>query len=214
MDEKIHKRILVGDDENQVEIKEESGNSSSEEESEDEESDELESDNSISASTNNGNKKKLGKKQSKSNKKIAQDDDDILLSDDELQEDKVVAKGKSAKGNKKGKKSVEDEEDVKEEIRLEDDPDYVFETNMSFQQMNLSRPLLKVKFNYFSRNIYFLTLFSIICFTLNCRQLHHLVLFIQHLFKLLLFLLPLVGGTYVDVLPPGLEKRLHICCLY
>jgi len=134
LDDKIKKR-QNGEIE-EVEIKEES--SEEEVSSEDEPSDEIESDDSMS-----GRQKSLKRKRGQKRKG---DDDDIDLSEDELKQDALVVKDKGKKGKKKGKK-VADEEEVeeeKEEVRLEDDPDYVFETDMSFQQMNLSRPLLKV----------------------------------------------------------------------
>lgn len=142
LDEKIKKRVGLSVEEDVAVKDEESGDSSSDEESApsaDEESDEIESDNSISASAPSA-KKKLKKKTST---KKPVEEDDILLSDDELQEDKIVVKDKNAKKGKKNRE-VDEEELQKQEVRLEDDPDYVFETNMSFQQMNLSRPLLKV----------------------------------------------------------------------
>ncbi len=160
LDDKIKKRV-VGLNDEEIEVKdEESESSSSEEDDEDEQSDEIDSDNSISASFPISSKQKL-KKKTKKQVKVDDDDDDdddILLSDDELQKDKIVVKDKNVKKGKgkKGKKSEEEEEEqVKEEVRLEDDPDYVFETNMSFQQMNLSRPLLKVYYYILIKVLYY-----------------------------------------------------------
>ncbi|ODN02868.1 putative ATP-dependent RNA helicase DDX27 [Orchesella cincta] len=144
--DKVRKKKLKngeenGLDESVVEVKEESdsdSNSSEEEEDESaEDSDMVESDNSMSGRVSKKNKK-LKKKASE-----ITEDDDIELSDDELKEDQVVLKQKK-KGKKAKKEEVpSDDEDVQPVARLEDDPDFTFETDMSFQQMNLSRPLLK-----------------------------------------------------------------------
>lgn len=78
-------------------------------------------------------------------------EDDIYLSDDELQKDALRVKekkGKKAK-RKKGKVEVDNNDEEADEssvAKLEADADYVFETDLSFHQMNLSRPLLKVTF--------------------------------------------------------------------
>lgn len=130
-----------GLDESVVEIKEEDSDSD-EDDDESEDSDVLESDNSMSGQKINKSKKRLKKKPSEIN-----EDDDIDLSDDELKQDQVVLKGilsKKKKRNKKGEVDDESGDEEKEAVaRLEDDPNFSFETNMSFQQMNLSRPLLK-----------------------------------------------------------------------
>jgi hypothetical protein len=89
------------------------------------------------------------------------------LSDDELQEDEIRLKGKmkGSKGRKKNKKEESEEEEENDDEKLEEDPDYVFETNMSFQQMNLSRPLLKVHINLAG-----LIFLSCICSLKSCHN--------------------------------------------
>lgn len=135
----------VDEDESEIEIKEEEDESSSSEEESEEEpecADVIESDDSMSGpASRKGLKKKLAKKKLKE----ITEDDDIDLSDDELQEDQVVLKGAQKKRKKKkGEDEASEDEAIQEDVaRLEDDPEFTFETNMSFQQMNLSRPLLK-----------------------------------------------------------------------
>lgn len=153
---KVKKKKLTngaanGLDESVIEIKEEDEEdeeSDSDEESEEEEdeseenSDVIESDNSMSGSSS---KKAKAKKLKKKKASEITEDDDIDLSDDELQEDQVVLKGSQKKKKKrKGEQEESEDEGLQEDVaRLEDDPEFTFETNMSFQQMNLSRPLLK-----------------------------------------------------------------------
>jgi len=134
LDEKINKRKapsskVNGHDDEAIEIKSES----------DEESlngdDGFESDDSLS---------KPGPKKKKTHNPV---DDDIDLSDDELQVDELRVKNKKKQKQKGKKKRVDDEDEEEDEsnvAKLESDPDYVFETDLSFHQMNLSRPLLKV----------------------------------------------------------------------
>jgi len=142
LDDKIRKRMKNGafvPNATDMEIKEETSSSSE---------DELHSDDSLSKAGKSKIRKKTKKQVTTSlgDSNNEADVDDIELSDDELKEDTLIKKDKKGKGAKKKKKQNESEEDEVEsgDETIADANNGAFDTNTSFQQMNLSRPLLKV----------------------------------------------------------------------